>query len=579
MKPLLIIFFSIFISQSTSAKNQEQFIKKVLTGNLMQKAVEMVETLGLNCVKEYPLFKKELVRALAGLAEVISESTVTLAHKKDFPNICHVMTDKHIEKNESTIASKNNDKKGKCFDKNILGTCLIKGSITKEILAPYYYWPKYFIEVTQRGNDFHPTFADNNRFFDVNRQIAASLPVDKKAAISTVAMLGASQFKIPQLLKKIGIDVGEVNEEELMKALALLPFEKQRKRANQSKTGSSFDVNIWPVALSASMAEHFSVCGPYKKELGQDPGGYSWPIRGVPMTCPVALSSDAMAYWDTGIMDYLDPVALTGMVTASNLFSCAGAQAMDQLGAMNKVERQKMGDKKEISSKIKGLESKFRNGIKNCSWPILGNKEALIKKVVSMTDTAKWKGPYCSLWGSLYPRSSTTTYNNDYSFANSGLKFKLLAHELFGLPRGDEERWSLAYPWEGSDSSIASRKQAKNFLDKLKKVLPNRVFPKRSENLYKAGDPRLIDISYTGKFITDRLNPIKGNRRIYTVWEKISCDVASSRTKIKAAGIVKVEKYKDCKAAIRFKVLEFIQNELLRSICDFLGQEPGKPWL
>jgi len=33
-----------------------------------------------------------------------------------------------------------------------------------------------------------------------------------------------------------------------------------------------------------------------------------------------------------------------------------------------------------------------------------------------------------------------TVDENDYSYANAGPKFKTMAHELFGVPRGEQER-------------------------------------------------------------------------------------------------------------------------------------------
>lgn len=570
---ILLMGLLIGAFNQANAKLPQAIVEEIINDPyLVKKAFSEVVNLGLNCALEYETLKSELRKALRGLGEVVSEASLALANKKDYPSICHVMTNDHIKANKKTMDKNRLDKQQRCFEKDLFGTCLLKGSITREVLTPTYYWPKYFIEVTQRGNDFHPAFSKNNQFFRLNRDIAKTLPVDRTAALGAYSLLTASLFK------GVGIEMGDVDQDSLLKALSLTHFERNRQRANQSKTGSSYDVNIWPVGLSSVMAEKFSVCGPYLKEQGKPPGGYSWPIKGVPMTCPVAMSSDAMAYWDTGVLDYIDPVSLAKMVTASNLAGCSASAAMDQFGALEGIDQHKDVNK-SIVPKTRTLPEKLNQGIQNCSWPILGNKEAILKKGLTIASKEALKGPVCSSWGSIYPRNGTSTYNNDYAFANAGLKFKLLAHELFSLPRGSKERWSLAYPWDGRGSSNSSDRVIEPVIKAFEKIIPGEGALNRSSKLYKPGDPRLIDLSFTKKFLQDRINPLEGNRRIYTVWENVDCEVSSSRTTIKAAGIIDIESYDNCKAAIRFRVYAFLQNELFRQICDYLGQNPGKPWL
>jgi hypothetical protein len=278
-----------------------------------------------------------------------------------------------------------------------------------------------------------------------------------------------------------------------------------------------------------------------------------------------------------------------------------------------------------------------------------------LAKATGMMDPAKWQGPYCTLWGSLAPRSSTSLYQSDYAFANSGLKFKTMAHELFGVPRGREERWSLAYPWEGPGSTAGAEKQAAFFGD-IKTDLDAGALKgagvdllpgggrSRAEGLFRPGDPVMVDGSYTAKNLADQtqnitrelaylatlgsmsvaarqravalyrsrngpgrpgeaaagaaavaaewttaevsrarlgemngVNYLPGERRIYTVWEKIECTSASKRLSMTAAGVT-TRKYESCQAAFRFEVYKYIQLEVLRKACDWMGDQVGEPW-
>jgi hypothetical protein len=450
------------------------------------------------------------------------------------------------------------------------------------------------------------------------------------------------------------MNVGPVSTGELGKVAALTPFEAMRVRANHAKTQPAYEVNIWPVGISEAIAEHLTVCGPQRKQQGKSPGGYSWPAKGVPMTCPVAMSRDAMHFWDTGMLDYLDPSAVAQMGAASNPMTCGAAAAMDALGGLGEGSRDGLGDKAPVQNSTSSLSGEIRQGVLGCSWPILGNSEALMSKAQSLADSAKWQGPYCTLWGSLAPRSSTSVYEGDYSYANAGLKFKTMAHELFGVPRGAEERWSLAYPWEGPGAGADSPEEA-SFFGAFKSGIDGAlkaagldssagVAKSRAEGLFRPGDPIMVDASYTAKHVADRTanhaaelayiaslgaasvasreaavreyrrrygegrpgeaavalsaavspwvvaeskrardghvkgdNVTPGDRRIYTVWEKIECTSESKRLTISQGGIT-TRKYESCEAAIRYEVYKYVQLELLRKACDWLRQPAGKPW-
>jgi hypothetical protein len=647
------VLASLFESMPAAAQpNPEDFVREVMNDSwTTQKAAEVIANLGLNCGDEsqWGVFLNELYKALKGLAAVMSEAELELAMKKDYPTVCHVLTTAQLnaykEGSEQTHSNR-------CLAEDGFGGCLIRESITTDSPRPEYYWPKYFVEVNEKGNDSHATFAANNGLYTTNRRLAHNLQagVDINGALKlTSLVLGGKQ-----MLGTIGMDTGPVDAQKLAEVGALTPFEAMRVRANADKTQPSYEVNIWPVALSEAMAEHFTVCGPQLKDQGKSPGGYTWPAKGVPMTCPVAMSRDAMHFWDTGMLDYLDPQAVGQMGAASNPMTCGAAAAMDAMGGMGEASRDGLGDKTQVNNSTSSLSGKIRQGVLGCSWPILGNSEALMSKAMSTMDAAKWQGPYCTLWGSLAPRMSTAVYQNDYGFANAGLKFKTMSHELFGVPRGAAERWSLAYPWEGPGSSVdgagrgayfaAFKAQIDGALKAAGLDSTAGVAPSRAEGLFRPGDPIMLDASYTSKAFADQTgnrvtelgyiaslgaasvaareaavrryrqqngtgqagesavaaaaaaspwvaaevkrasdgnlkgqNIVGGDRRIYTVWEKIQCTSESKRMTINQGGI-ETHKYESCQAAIRFEVYKYIQLELVRKACDWMRQPVGKPW-
>lgn len=638
------------ISPHVAAQDANDFVRAVMESpETAKKAQEVILNLGLNCADgaNIALFLRELQKALSGVTRILSESALQLALKKDYPTVCHVMTKEHLK---SYSESRDSSHQSKCLSRDPYSGCLLRQNIKIEHPHAQYYWPKYFIEVNEKGNDSHPAFAKNNALYSASRGIAKSLSgfIDKNGALKITALVLGGK----NALGTIGVDVGNVSRQDLMQVGALTPFEDMRVRGSRHKTMTTFEVNLWPVGLSESIAEHFSVCGPILKEQHKSPGGYSWPFKGVPMTCPVAMSRDAAAFWDTGMLDYLDPQAIGQMGIASNPLSCGGATAMDALGSFGSGSRDKLGDQTPINNGISGMSQDWRQSLVGCSFPILGSSEALAKKAMSVTDSAKWKGPYCSLWGSLAPRMSSGLYGTDYAYANAALKFKTLAHELFGVPRGDFERWSLAYPWEGPGSVADSRGEAFSaFKGQISEALKGwgvdyspTDAKSRSEALLKPGDPLLVDMSYTSRYWKDMVanrtaefgyiaglgvasvaarqaaidqfsrvgkasggemavgaaaaaapwvtaealraregemsggNVVAGDRRIYTVWEKVQCTSPSMRLTI-STGPVTVKKYESCESAIRFEVYKFVQQELLRKVCDWMGEKVGTPWL
>jgi hypothetical protein len=762
MKLIIIILISFSFNAKASFKDFNP-AELISNGALFKDAADIVAQIGLNCATDprfIPIFVKEFWRIVSGVTRVATESAQMMLYKHDYPTLCHVMTQSHLDSYTEGIEVK---KEKKCSLKNPLnGKCLAHKLITKERPKPSYYWPLYFIEVTEKGNDPHSNFAQGNLLYSANRKIAKILEkfIDQAGAVKLTALvMGGSNA-----LSSVGMKVDKSDISELSKIAALTPFEKLRIRASKKDDQRSFDAAIWPVAMGELMARHFSVCGPIRELKGQRPGGYSWSFKGVPMTCPVAMTNDAYAFWDTGMIDYLDPEALSAMAIGSNPLTCGLAQGAAALSGLGYTKGNSVGGKEQINKQLSGLGGIMKQSLNSCSFPLLGAAHGIAKQALSLTDPGKWKQAKCTLWGSVAPRMSTSVYETDYSYANTALKFKMLSHDLFSLPRGKEERWSLAYPWEGSSSFLSGK--FSDYFSELDKLLRNLgiSLPKtsnrgRSYSLFTPGSPYLIDMSVTPKHlinvttnwakeisyltgltaasaiardqmerqfetthnqtiplkneviwkkkawckwsghkvnvsnerecfgqshnhnhhikyieemykagtrkvpspvvrkyktvcggtfrepyrsgcrhprtrcttrvikehripadtvrmptknpttITSRTetqqilsnaaaatpwiaaeiarnslsemtgyNPIKGDQRIFTIWEKIDCVYPSTRITTKIGVLPKVKKYDSCESAIRYEVYKYVQTKFLRKICNAFGQKEGRPW-
>lgn len=437
------------------------------------------------------LAKKELTDIAKGVAAVASEEMTALTLKKDYPNICHIMPERFFaDMDEST------EHGSECITR-ILGKCHLRRKT--ETPKYSYYWPKYFIEVSEKGNDIHPSFGSENKLYKFNRKIAYQLSgmLDLKGPYELVSRVRGMSSVVKATTSAFmghGFDItpSEQDMDEISRTAVLTPFEKLRIRGSKTPDMPSFEVNIWPIALATTMAENLTVC---------EKGGYQWPLKGVAMTCPVAMSKDAWSYWDSGLLDYLNPSAIRGIVSASDPRTCVAdnlaSVAFDGLGAQ---ERGYPLGKDEGNHKVAALSNipnSFR-GVGLCSLPILGSAEALVKQ--SLNTLNNFKGPWCTIWGPIVPRHSTHVHANAFGFANAALKFKLLAHDLFGVPRGDAERWTLTYPWEEDGGFLDKQK------DWIKSLLTNLSVPTekidsflkvpsfgRSTTLMIPGDPRMMD--------------------------------------------------------------------------------------
>ena len=72
-------------------------------------------------------------------------------------------------------------------------------------------------------------------------------------------------------------------------------------------------------------------------------------------------------------------------------------------------------------------------------------------------------------------------------------------------------------------------------------------------------------------------NLIPGDRRIYTLWEKVDCTPDFHLTHFKTS-LFEMKYYSNCKAAVKFEVIKYVHTKLLRKICDLMSQKAGDPW-
>ncbi len=507
-------FIVLFLLNQTSFAFNQKDLEDILAVEDLKALQQIILSTSASCLDrivtnqgDLAFAKNELMEVAKGLAEVISESVLTLALKKDYPTACHVLSKGLLNDIEASQNSRS-----KCIIHDpVFGGCIYRQEQQYPVYS--YYWPKYFIEVAQKGNDPFPAFADGNKLYAANRKLANELAgfVDLKGPYELAGMvvLGSPLVRAgTSAVMGQGFDLNTTRDEvEKSVATAVLtPFEKLRIRANQTPDQTSYEVNVWPVGLSATIAQKLTVCAE---------GGFKWAIPGVPMTCPIAMSKDAWAYWDSGMIDYINPSAIRGIVAATNPVTCIGdnlaSVAFDEYGPKESTgTREDASDKDKKTGMLSNLPSSFR-GMGMCSFPILGKAEAMANQMLKAGDS--FKGPWCSLWGPVVPRMSTHVQNTDFGFPAAALKFKLFAHDMFGIPRGAKERWSLAYPWEEqvSEAFIDSFGTLADVLEKagIKKVsseYTKALGDGRSLMLMPPGDPRMLDVFSTTQIARDSKN-------------------------------------------------------------------------
>lgn len=564
-KTILICFVFIIFSSTSSVAAGMSFgdaLKNLMKDNLGMDASNAIRNIGFNCSdpsrfqQNYVMFINEVRRLAAGLGEVAAATGKMLAIKPDYPNFCHVMSRKHLNTYSESIF--------KTYGKTKAGL-----KIVNETPVPNYYWPKVFIEASEKGMDSHKSFAHNNAFYSMNRAISDKLNGPKNN-------LSVNKFFGLLLGTLFGGDTSSASE-----ILALAPVENLRLTANAG-ANSTLESSIWPVAFSHEIAKSFTVCGPVLSDQGRNAGGYKWPVEGAPYFCPIATTSDAGAYWDNGVLDYFDPKSLKAIMESSLPGKCQLNHIQKRLED-SPLMSESLGSVSEISESMQ--DNPMRSALLGCSFPILGSVEGVLSKFASMTKTSSWRDITCSPWGQVYPRSSSTILKNDYMFANTALKFELFASDIFGVKRGKAERWSLAYPWESSrgrklfvpgdplliDTSLSNKVQ-------LGKIRAKEVTANIALESMPTEAGMLAGLAHYKGIKRGKVNSLNGDRRIYTSFEKITCQYPSTKTTIAPGTPFETTKYSDCQSAVRFEALKLIQLKYLRAACDMSGQLLGLPW-
>lgn len=502
--------------------------------------------------KNWEAITNELTAIGGGLGVLSADWLASKALKGGFlsdvpayPNICHVMYKSHFKIHEMRFDSGKRD----CLGPKVGGECA--GSKWDRKHPQFsYYWPKYFIEVSEKGNDSHPAFSENNLIYKMNRLVAETLSefIDVQgihAIVSAITIGGTlggdlATKVIKETTKQAvpesgGLDMAATNKqvESWTQSIFMTPLEKLRIRASQKTDQPIYDANIWPVHLSQNLFERLSMCGGKALTSHPNPENEAKPPPGLPMLamCPLAMSVDAFPYWDSGFLDYINLAAVKGMLTSSNPLTCAAENVASQLNhydvdhELGERQSESAEGEKKLSNTLGNLGDMYKE-LKLCSWPIMGPAEAMLLTLDGQTsEKGSFKGPWCTIWGPSVPRFSSSPRRNEYSFVNAALKWKLLSHDLYGVPRGNKERWTLAYPWEGQD--VKKNNKFLELFGKLKNVLADAGLDvealdidslnpwgddkeasttptkgddatetnSRSEILMITGDPRLTDLS------------------------------------------------------------------------------------
>ena len=489
MKLILLLFVSISLLSKKAESLDISGLRKEFeeTINGIEDFLDFTKDAMFNCSITPQDLKIEMGLFFADLMAVSSQELLKdVISSTKFPTACHVLYDDVL--NDITIEKKM-DESG---NTKVLGVEVTKNEKFK--LEISYYWPKYFIEASEKSNDPFEAFSHKNSMYLANRKLVEQL---------------ASQYdtggfeKVLEKLKKNPIG----------SLAALVPLGSSGIRASQDPDHPNFEVNIWPVGLSHALGK-VSLCGsvPTEKLKSRESIGYNFDslsklsgvtsaaLAGVPQLCPISSSQDLAPYWYTGVLDHMDLTKKAASSAVVDPTKCLTASAADMLadlipGKSAFFDQNAGNDFKTYLAKVKDLANIKLSGLLGCSFPLTGSIEALASNYLAFTH--RFQGPYCSLWGPVYPRMSAHYFNNDYSFALAALKYKLLAEDIHGLPRVNKERWSLAYPWDDGESVVD------NGLKKLAEVSGKmgehlgkigNMSSSRSKTLYMPGDIRLIDL-------------------------------------------------------------------------------------
>jgi len=640
----ITIYFPLILANTTYAISVDDVLNQLKPSIIdsVQKLLVVEHDVLFNCAPLTPQSAYDLEEAYREFVEdvgrMVVEQTMELSMAPHYPTVCSIYSN-NIAKQYSDGSTSN----WTVHSPDSMSDCTWHGhcdftTVTAKALNPSYFWPKYFIETSEKGNDPYSAFSGSNPLYVADRKVAGQVAnlVDNAGAVKlTAQVVGMSEVFDTALsaaglpMKLDGADLTQVGQ-----VAALTPLEAMRVRSNSDPHQAIFDSNIWPVGWSAAIGK-LTVCSGYTDKASNQQIGYTWPAGeiGAPDTCPVAMSKDAFSYWDTGMLDYINPAAMSGMIAASNPATCAASTALTALASMDAVRASPLGDQGPIFKAAQTLGTSF-SSVTGCSFPVIGSSAQIANQ--ALLSIARFGGPWCSLWGSIAPRNSTLVQNTDYSFALMSQRFEMLSQELFGVPRPRHERWTLAYPWEGTlDLSGNPNPTGANPVDivktgigKITQLIPgSSKLPEgtstpasRSDTLLYPGDPRLMDTSLNSSYYAKRLaefgkeaayvtagmaagpipwsaaemarsksddlngtNGFEGNKRVYTVWDNVTCKASFAKVTTSLGGVEINHQYysmnpngslgvPSCKAWVHFELYKYFQMELLRQLCDLMAK-------
>lgn len=524
-------------------------------------AQNSLQEIGHNCVEPHRLplsvkeFVEETTRLIEGMNRLSLEMTLKMGSSVLYPSICNVFTQ-----------SQANEYKEEWLD---IPKSKEVGSVGTQKLKVNYYWPKYQIEVTEIGSDFHDSYKLGNKMLLPSRIVAKKM---------------ASMYDISKINSIRNYLIADLPF--LSSSPVLNPIQKLRITGSQSTDGASLEANAWPIVGSYTVASMLTVCGPSREELGFDPGGIKWPFKGVPMTCPIGTSEDIYPFWDSGYLDFLDPNSVKNILLSTDVKTCGADYVAKTIGDLASAKAENYIPYNSVQNAINEKYPSLRKSLLGCSFPLVGDVEAMSLKYAKTVSGQSWRELGCTPWGPLYPRTGRHTFHNDFIYANTALRYKLLLNDVMGINRGLSEKWSMAYPWDarsyqlhmaGSPLLIDTSLSPKHKADLAKNMSAQGTY---SAQLSQMDSASALAVELGKRALEEGgvVDGTGGDRRIYTIWEKIVCPTPITVTTFKTPVGEAYKKYDSCKSAIRLSAYKNFQKNILRKMCDASGNFEGAPW-
>lgn len=542
--------------------------------DLAKLAKSNINDIGLNCAsphnfqRNYQQFIAEFKHLLKGVASLSTELAIQTATKPNYPNLCHILTRSHLNTYKDNIIKEN---QVRCLVK-IGSKCLQSQPVEAEIIRPSYYWPMFFVESYSNDKHGNSAFVDGNILYKVNRSISDKL--------SSIANESQYDYFFTFILGNSLIS----NPDPLALPLVYQPIQKQRMGTGNGFKSPSFDSAIWPISLSYTIAKNFTVCGPEREEIGLRAGGLKPILPEVSLTCPTASSLDIYKIWDNGVTDILDPVQLAKGMSVSNPATClANYGAMSTYESAKEIAQELYVGMQEKVKKYSSSTS-YKNALLGCSFPMLSPVETITSRVDAFKKISPLKTSDCTPWGNTIPRVSSQVFLTSYSYALAALRFRLLSSEYFGIPIGVSERWTPAYPWGmgshklyGVGNPLLIDTDLKN-PQTLKHLALTKTKGLSKLTAYNTVDNLSLVSETTSRYSNSDIVS-NSDSRVYSVWEKISCNRPSTKITYSAGPLKGTSIYEDCRTAVRHSVYKAFQTQVLRPLCDSAGQFLGSPFL